>query len=266
MALQGCSPGAGLAVCSDLDDSSWAVASAPGRWTDQGIPHDELTVVVYRKTVRVPAEWKGRAIGISAWFYPGISNVRVNGQPVDPQGPLPAMYAEVSALLRYGEDNTIVVATTGDGVRELAETDPPLLGPLGQKSLTRVVRKDVVVPAPGRPMAANLFFPGRRGRPADHHLCRNRARRLSPQGRLAVSERGPGAPGIRVSCRRFQQVPSGGIRSGAPVPEGAPRGGFFPHRSGGGNARNPVCRPCCPWKPAGQGSCPCFQRKGCRDR
>ena len=143
----------------DLDDSSWAVASAPGRWTDQGIPHDELTVVVYRKTVRVPAEWKGRAIGISAWFYPGISNVRVNGQPVDPEGPLPAMYAEVSALLRYGEDNTIAVATTGDGVRELAETDPPLLGPLGQKSLTRVVRKDVVIPAPGRPMAANLFFP-----------------------------------------------------------------------------------------------------------
>jgi hypothetical protein len=148
----------------DTDDSAWPITTAPARWTDQKINSADVMAVVYRRTVRVPAEWQGQSIGINAWFYPGSSMVYVNGTAVEPQGSLFAPYADVSGLLHYGQDNLIAVSTTGDGIRELAEMDPPLLGPLGQKLLTRVVRQEVTISTTTQPLKANLFYPetGRR--------------------------------------------------------------------------------------------------------
>jgi hypothetical protein len=141
------------------DDRAWAATTAPGRWADQGIQPEDLTVVVYRRTVAVPAAWQGKAIGISAWFSPGSSMVFVNGEQVDPQGPAAAPFADVSGLLHYGKENLIAVSCTGDGIREMAESGPPLLGPLGSRTRTKVVRQDVVISTPTRPMKGNLFFP-----------------------------------------------------------------------------------------------------------
>ncbi|MGA2380766.1 MAG: hypothetical protein ABSG85_15820, partial [Spirochaetia bacterium] len=121
----------------ETEDSAWPTTQAPARWTDQGIERGDLTVAVYRRTVKVPAAWQGKAIGISAWFYPGSSMVYVNGHAVDPQGSLFALIADVSGLLRYGQDNLIAVSTTQDGIREAAQMDPPLLGPVGQKLVTK---------------------------------------------------------------------------------------------------------------------------------
>lgn len=141
------------------DDSAWQSAQAPGRWTDQKVNAEGAPAVVYRRTVMVPADWQGRQIGISAWFCGSDSLVYVNGQEVDPNGPPNALYADVSNLLRYGQVNLIGVSTTADGVRELAESGPPLLGPLGQKRLTRVIRTDVSIAAQPRPLSASLFMP-----------------------------------------------------------------------------------------------------------
>ncbi len=149
------------------DDSAWPTTVAPGRWADQGIGGEDVIAVVYRRTVEVPAEWQGNPIGISAWFYPGGSVVHVNGEVVEPQGSLFALFADVGDLLHYGQSNVIAVSTTGDGIRELAEVGPPLLGPVGQRILTKVVRQDVTIPAPDMPLSANLFSPeGGEGLPA----------------------------------------------------------------------------------------------------
>ncbi len=141
------------------DDGAWQSVQAPARWADQKVNAEKLPVVVYRRTVKVAAEWQGRQIGISAWFCAGDSLVYVNGQEVDPDGPPNALSADVSSLLRYGQDNLIAVSTTVDGIRELAEAGPPLLGPLGQKHLTRVIRTEVSIPAQPRPLAASLYAP-----------------------------------------------------------------------------------------------------------
>jgi hypothetical protein len=141
------------------DDSGWASVEAPGRWDVQKANPQGLPAVIYRRTVDAPADWKGRQVGISAWFCGTDSLVYVNGQEVDPAGPPNALYADVSGILRYGEENLIAVSTTGDGIRELAEVGPPLLGPIGQKTLTKVNRTAVNIPVQPKPLPANLFVP-----------------------------------------------------------------------------------------------------------
>jgi len=143
----------------DTDDSAWQSVQAPGRWADQKINPGGAPAVVYRRTVKVPAEWQGKQIGISSWFCAADSLVYVNGQQVDPEGPPSSLSADVSNLLRYGQDNLIAVSSTGDGIRELAEAGPPVLGQLGQRHLTRVLRTDMSIPAQLRPLAASLFLP-----------------------------------------------------------------------------------------------------------
>ncbi len=144
---------------SSTDDSTWQSVQAPGRWADQKANAEGMPAVVYRRTVKVPADWKGKQIGIAAWFCGDGSLVYVNGQEVDPSGPPNAMYADVSSLLLYGQDNLIAVSTTGDGVRELAEAGPPLLGPIGQRHLTKVVRTDISIPVQPRALSASLYRP-----------------------------------------------------------------------------------------------------------
>jgi hypothetical protein len=146
-------------LSAKTDDSRWASVEAPGRWDVQKANPQGLPAVIYRRTVAVPADWKGRQVGISAWFCGTDSLVYVNGQEVDPSGPANSLYADVSSILRYGEENLVAVSTTGDGIRDLAEAGRSLLGPIGQKTLTKVTRTAVNVPFQPKPLPANLFVP-----------------------------------------------------------------------------------------------------------
>lgn len=134
----------------EFDDSQWTEIDAPAPWDDQGMA-DQVgkgTVVVYRRQVDVPAEWKGQPIGIQAWFNPFASQVFVNGERVEPARKPFAAYADISGLLRYGEKNTIAVIVQYDGFLDFAESGPARIGPLVERPVTQVVHEEVVIDTP----------------------------------------------------------------------------------------------------------------------
>ena len=104
-------------VAPHFDDSTWIEVNAPAPWGEQGFGDLEGTpsMVVYRTKVDVPRSWKGKAVGISAWFNPFNGRVFVNGTAVEPVRKPFAAYADVSTLLKYGESNTIAVTTMYEG-------------------------------------------------------------------------------------------------------------------------------------------------------
>ncbi len=55
----------------DYDDSTWDQVRAPAPWSEQGLEDrvGKAKVVIYRRQVQVPADWEGKPIGISAWFW-----------------------------------------------------------------------------------------------------------------------------------------------------------------------------------------------------
>jgi hypothetical protein len=144
-----------------FDDSQWADVDAPAAWTAQGLA-DQVgkgVIVVYRRQVDVPAEWKGKPAGIHAWFNPFASRVFVNGQQVDPVRTPFAAYADVSDLLKYGEKNTLVVVTQYDGWLEFAEAGPARLGLLEDRPVTKVVQDELTVDTPDGKADATLIYP-----------------------------------------------------------------------------------------------------------
>ncbi|MCR4406633.1 MAG: hypothetical protein NUW24_06900 [Anaerolineae bacterium] len=145
----------------DYDDSGWAEVQAPASWSEQGLKElvGQARVVVYRRQIQVPAEWQGKPVGISAWFNPYDSSVFVNGQRVEPVRKPFAPYADVSGLLKYGQNNTIVVTTIYDGVLEMAEVGPARLGLIEQRAVTQVLQEDVVIPVEGGEADAALVRP-----------------------------------------------------------------------------------------------------------
>jgi|GEM_PF-1019152 len=148
-------------VMPEYDDAHWPEVEAPASWSKQGMADlvGQAKVVVYRRRVEVPASWQGQTIGISAWFNSHDSLVFVNGQRVDPLRKPFAPYADVSALLRYGEKNTIAVTSLYDGLREMAEAGPPRLGRIVQRNVTRVLQEDLVIDTPGGPADGALLRP-----------------------------------------------------------------------------------------------------------
>ena len=145
----------------DYDDSGWGEVQAPALWSEQGLGDlvGEAKVVVYRRQVQVPADWKGKLIGISAWFNPHDSSVFVNGQRVEPLRKPFAPFADVSGLLKYGQANTIAVTTLYDGLFEMAEAGPARLGPIEERPVTRVLQEDVTIPTGAGEANATLVRP-----------------------------------------------------------------------------------------------------------
>jgi len=134
-------------VTPDFDDSAWTEVTAPAPWAEQGFGDLEGTpsMVVYRTKVDIPRAWKGKAVGISAWFNPFNGRVFVNGTPVEPVRKTFAAYADVSKLLKYGQSNTIVVTTMYEGYSELTQGGAPRLGLIDQIPVTAVVHEEIEI-------------------------------------------------------------------------------------------------------------------------
>ncbi len=98
----------------DFDDSGWAVIDAGKRWEDQG--YAELDGHAwYRKSVEIPADWKGKKVWLT---FGGVNDSCVlycNGQKVAEYGDRAqsvsksASTTEMTAHLRYGESNLIAI-------------------------------------------------------------------------------------------------------------------------------------------------------------
>lgn len=152
-----------------FDDSTWGATQAPAGWLAQGLS-DQIgqgTVVVYRKSVDIPANWKGLPVGVSAWFNPYASRVFVNGEQVDPARSGFAPYADVSTSLKYGAKNTIAVAVQYDGYLEFAEAGPARIGPIVTRPVTKVLQEKLSLDTPSGKIEAVFFHPeGKTGLPA----------------------------------------------------------------------------------------------------
>jgi hypothetical protein len=134
-------------VAPDFDDSKWAEVTAPAPWSEQGFGDlaGTPTLIVYRTKVEVPRAWKGKAIGISTWFNPFNGRVFVNGTAVEPVRKPFAAYADVSELLKYGENNTIAVTTMYEGYSEFTGDGPPRIGLIDQMAVTAIQREETEI-------------------------------------------------------------------------------------------------------------------------
>ena len=134
-------------VAPDFDDSAWTEVNAPDSWSNQNFGDLEGTpaMVVYRTPINVPRAWKGKTVGISAWFNPFNGRVFVNGTPVEPARKPFAAYADVSKLLKYGESNTITVTTMYEGYSEFTQAGQPRLGLIDEIPVTAVVHEEIEV-------------------------------------------------------------------------------------------------------------------------
>ena len=134
-------------VAPDFDDSTWTEVIAPDSWENQGFGDLEGTpaMVVYRTKVNVPRAWKGKAVGISAWFNPFNGRVFVNGTVVEPVRKPFASYADVSTLFKYGENNTIAVTTMYEGYSKFTEGGPPRIGLINQIAATAIQREETEI-------------------------------------------------------------------------------------------------------------------------
>jgi len=143
------------------DDSNWLTVQVPATWQQQGIEWGiwDIPLVLYRRTLTIPAEWEGQPIGISCWFSKQ-SVVYVNGTKVEPKGSLFARYSDISKLLRYRKTNYIAVTALNEGKLELAEGGPPRLGVLEKRLVTKVLQEDITIPVDDRRINATLFRPG----------------------------------------------------------------------------------------------------------
>jgi len=147
-------------VQPDYNDNNWSVVYAPATWEEQGIEWKtgETQLILYRRTVSIPAEWKGKRIGINCWFSKQ-SGVYVNGIRVEPKGPLFARYSDVTNILQYGKINYIAVTALNEGKLVLKESPPPRLGVLEERLVTKVLQKDIIIPFDGGKINGILFHP-----------------------------------------------------------------------------------------------------------
>lgn len=132
---------------AEYDDSTWTEVVVPAAWSSQGFGDFEgqPVIIAYRTRVDVPAGWKGKAVGISAWFNPFNGRMFVNGTAVDPVRKPFAAYADVSQLLQYGKTNTITVTTMYEGYSEFSQGGSPRLGLIDQIAVTAIKREDTKV-------------------------------------------------------------------------------------------------------------------------
>lgn len=186
----------------EFDDSAWATLQAPRRWNEQGL--GDLTasgaVVVYRRTVDLPAEWQSAPIGVSAWFNPYATQVFVNGQKVEPLRLPFAPYADISALALPGAPNTLAVVVQYDGALDYAGSAPARIGPLGARAVTRLEEAEgsfaapqgdatytLVYPAAGSPLPAVLLVATGSHGLAEQTAWLDTARDLARSGYVAMA-------------------------------------------------------------------------------
>ena len=98
----------------DFDDSKWSTINAGIRWEDQGF-QDLDSYGWYRKTVDIPADWKGKDIWIKFGAVNDAYELFVNGESVSSFGQANISFAgkpsftKVSDKLKYGQSNMLAV-------------------------------------------------------------------------------------------------------------------------------------------------------------
>lgn len=116
---------------TDVDDSSWGTIPVPGMWELNGygdpiyvnigycwrghfpnnppiVPEERNHVGQYRRTVSIPADWKGREVILTVGSATSNLQVWVNGQSAgySEDSKLQADF-DISKYLKYGQDNLI---------------------------------------------------------------------------------------------------------------------------------------------------------------
>ena len=98
----------------DFDDAAWKTLDAGVRWEDLGY-RDLDGYAWYRKTVDIPAGWKGKKVWIKFGAVNDAYDLFVNGKQVSSYGASQYSFAgkpsftEVSKALNYGKSNQIAV-------------------------------------------------------------------------------------------------------------------------------------------------------------
>jgi len=98
----------------DYDDSKWAILDAGKRWEDLGYPELD-SLGWYRKSVNIPADWKGKDIWIKFGAVNDAYELFINGESVSYFGEANISFAskpsftEIREQLKYGESNLITV-------------------------------------------------------------------------------------------------------------------------------------------------------------
>lgn len=158
-----------------FDDSAWRELRVPGLWEPQGVTEprpgqapqakgtlpwtDYDGVAWYRRTVVVPAAWRGQALILQLGAVDDLDRTYVNGTLVgetsrearQPSARL-RRYGVPAALVRYGEANTIAIQ-----VRDLGGPGGipgPILGLLPETEMTMKP-----LPAEDRPFEARFREP-----------------------------------------------------------------------------------------------------------
>ncbi len=98
----------------DFDDSGWITLNAGTRWEEQGFP--ELDGYAwYRKTVNIPAEWKGKDVWVKFGAVNDAYELFIYGEQVSSFGAANITFAakpsftKVTGKIRYGEENLITL-------------------------------------------------------------------------------------------------------------------------------------------------------------
>ena len=98
----------------DFDESKWATLNAGLRWEDQGYPNLD-GYAWYRKTVNIPAEWKGKDVWVKFGAVNDAYELFINGEQVSSFGAANISFAakpsftKVTGKIKYGEENLIAL-------------------------------------------------------------------------------------------------------------------------------------------------------------
>ncbi len=107
------------AITADFDDSAWAAVTLPHTWnakdgTDGGSNYDRC-MGMYRKTVTIPEDYRGKAVWLELQGANSNTSVYVNGKRVGTHaGGYSTFRFDLSDYLDYGKENLIVVSVSNE--------------------------------------------------------------------------------------------------------------------------------------------------------
>jgi len=99
---------------TDFDDSQWVILDAGKKWEDQGYP-DLDSYGWYRKTIDIPANWKGKDVWIKFAAVNDAYDLFVNGEQLSSFGEANITFADKPSFtkltenIKYGASNLITV-------------------------------------------------------------------------------------------------------------------------------------------------------------
>jgi len=137
---------------TDFDDSSWPMLPIGVWWENAGYPGYD-GVAWYRTRLTIPTEFRGRQVHLFFGAVDGDARVYVNGQEAgahllgeNGKGWDEAFSLDISAHIRYGEDNVIAVSVYDDaaygGIWKAVRAISPRPGATTQGQTRRPLQRD----------------------------------------------------------------------------------------------------------------------------